>query len=204
MRKLSLSAFLLVLLLVSQAEAQTIINFDNLSADIAVTNQYPEATFSSSPGNTNWTSAQNLGSSLPNFICTGPISGGIDCAQPTYIDFTDPVDSLTFLGVGINDTGTVAQVRVFVNGNLASTVNVIGQGNGDVPVTVDLSFFQHVTRIEIVNITDGGGIGWDDFSFEIGARTSVPTMTEWGMIIFMLIAGLGAVYYIRKQRRAVK
>jgi hypothetical protein len=34
------------------------------------------------------------------------------------------------------------------------------------------------------------------------AVTSVPTMTEWGMIIFMVLAGLGSVYYLRRQRRA--
>lgn len=31
---------------------------------------------------------------------------------------------------------------------------------------------------------------------------SVPTMTEWGMIIFMLLAGLGSLYYLKRQRRA--
>ena len=31
---------------------------------------------------------------------------------------------------------------------------------------------------------------------------AVPSMTEWGMIIFMALAGLGAVYYLRRQRRA--
>jgi len=31
---------------------------------------------------------------------------------------------------------------------------------------------------------------------------AVPTMTQWGMIIFMVLAGLGAVYYLRRQRRA--
>jgi hypothetical protein len=30
---------------------------------------------------------------------------------------------------------------------------------------------------------------------------SVPTVNEWGMIIFMLLAGLGGVYYLRRQRR---
>ncbi|HXX80638.1 MAG TPA: DNRLRE domain-containing protein [Thermodesulfovibrionales bacterium] len=30
---------------------------------------------------------------------------------------------------------------------------------------------------------------------------SVPTMTEWGMIIFMILAGLGSVYYLRRRRR---
>lgn len=29
----------------------------------------------------------------------------------------------------------------------------------------------------------------------------VPTMTEWGMIIFLVLAGLGSVCYMRKQRR---
>jgi Prenyltransferase and squalene oxidase repeat len=31
---------------------------------------------------------------------------------------------------------------------------------------------------------------------------AVPTLTEWGMIIFMVFAGLGSVYYLRRQRRA--
>ena len=32
--------------------------------------------------------------------------------------------------------------------------------------------------------------------------TTVPTMTQWGMIIFVLLAGLGAVYHLRRQKRA--
>lgn len=31
--------------------------------------------------------------------------------------------------------------------------------------------------------------------------TSVPTLNEWGMMTFMLFAGLGSLYYIRKYRR---
>ena len=30
---------------------------------------------------------------------------------------------------------------------------------------------------------------------------SVPTLTEWGMIFFMALAGIGAVAYLRRQRR---
>ncbi len=29
---------------------------------------------------------------------------------------------------------------------------------------------------------------------------SVPTMNQWGMIIFMVLAGLGAVYFMRRKR----
>ncbi|HMK50397.1 MAG TPA: IPTL-CTERM sorting domain-containing protein [Thermodesulfovibrionales bacterium] len=33
--------------------------------------------------------------------------------------------------------------------------------------------------------------------------TTVPTMNEWGMIIFMALAGLGAGYCLRRQKRVV-
>jgi hypothetical protein len=35
----------------------------------------------------------------------------------------------------------------------------------------------------------------------VSAPISVPTMSEWGMIMFMVLSGLSAMYYIRKQRR---
>jgi hypothetical protein len=34
-----------------------------------------------------------------------------------------------------------------------------------------------------------------------GEITSVPSMTEWGMIFFMLFAGAGSVYYLKRQQR---
>lgn len=30
----------------------------------------------------------------------------------------------------------------------------------------------------------------------------IPTMTEWGIIIFMVFAGIGAIYYLRRQKTA--
>lgn len=52
--------------------------------------------------------------------------------------------------------------------------------------------------------------GIDD-RFQFGIRGSldytpgcIPTMTQWGMIVFVVLAGLGAVYYIRRQRRVEK
>jgi hypothetical protein len=47
---------------------------------------------------------------------------------------------------------------------------------------------------------DGGNFG-PNFQFTTSA-TTIPTLNEWGMIIFMVFAGLGAVYYLRRQRRA--
>jgi len=27
----------------------------------------------------------------------------------------------------------------------------------------------------------------------------IPTMSEWGMIIFMVVAGIGAIYYLKRR-----
>jgi hypothetical protein len=32
--------------------------------------------------------------------------------------------------------------------------------------------------------------------------STIPTLNEWGMIIFTMLAGLGAVYYLRRQKTA--
>jgi hypothetical protein len=41
----------------------------------------------------------------------------------------------------------------------------------------------------------------DDLLFTSQAAT-VPTLNQWGMIIFMMFAGLGAIYFLR--RKSVK
>jgi uncharacterized repeat protein (TIGR01451 family) len=37
----------------------------------------------------------------------------------------------------------------------------------------------------------------------VGGISSVPTMTDWGMIILMVLLGGGAVYYLRRRRLVV-
>jgi hypothetical protein len=44
------------------------------------------------------------------------------------------------------------------------------------------------------------GIGPDIGAYEFMSSVTVPTMTEWGMIIFMVFAGLVSIYYLRRQR----
>jgi len=41
----------------------------------------------------------------------------------------------------------------------------------------------------------------DPFGVTVYAQTLIiPTMTEWGMIIFMILAGIGSIYYLRIKR----
>ena len=70
-----------------------------------------------------------------------------------------------FFAVGDDDVGTVAMVDVFENDAFSATVKIIGDGNGFTPIEVDLSAFNDVTRIEIHDVTDTAGLGYDDFTF---------------------------------------
>ena len=107
---------LLILLVLSVAcyGASTTINFDNLADGTVVTNQYAGVVFSSVGGTVNVTLAENLGTSLPNFICTG--TPAINCTGETILTFSSAVANLIFKGVGINNVGTVASVDIFENG----------------------------------------------------------------------------------------
>jgi hypothetical protein len=35
---------------------------------------------------------------------------------------------------------------------------------------------------------------------DIAPAAAIPTMTEWGMIIFMVLVGLMSIYYLRRQK----
>jgi len=158
---------------VPDCSASVVIDFDELFDGDVLTNQFPEATFSSSAGNVNVITAQpDIAHTPPNFICTGPAGGSINCVEDTFVDFTNAVDSLTFWAIGVGDVGTVAEVNVFVGDVFDTTVDIVGLGDQFTPFMVDLSSFSNVTRIELVNITDGAGIGWDTFSFSVMTEPS--------------------------------
>ena len=145
----------------------TIIDFDSLAVGTVVTNQFAEATFSSIAGMVNVVRADfDFGPlSFPNYICTQ--DGGLNCVNPTFVDFTNPVNNLTFLAMGDDFAGVQATVDVFENGIFSATFDIVVDGIFDTVHTVDLTGFTNVTRIEIGNITDGGGLAWDRFEFRV-------------------------------------
>jgi hypothetical protein len=159
-----------------------IIDFDSLSAGDVVTNQFPQATFSSIAGQENRVdNTFDFGPlSAPNYICTADVGGGLNCVNPTIVDFTNPVNNLTFLALGDNSVGTQATVDVFENGTYSATVPVVVDGDFATIHTVDLSGFSNVTRIEIENITDGGGLAWDRFEFDVVAQEGLIYFEEDG------------------------
>jgi uncharacterized repeat protein (TIGR01451 family) len=162
----------------SSPDGQININFDNVPGQTVVTNQYPPAVFSTNAPW--WVETQDqryYGSSSPNYLDRGPYVYPHGYA-PLYVDFTSPVNNLRFFIVGADNATTIAQINIFQNRQITATRNLIGRGDPNLPTLIDIGAvgFNNVTRIEIVNINDPNGIGFDDFSFTLAASPS-PTPT---------------------------
>jgi hypothetical protein len=139
----------------------TVIDFDDLAGGTTVTNQYSAATFSCDTGFYN----QVVSDWGPKVLGTLPLdTDGRNYDRNLYVDFTSPVDSLMFDYGYINTAsgGTVGEVNVFEDGQLYATTSIPGGGSIQ---TMDLSSYRHVTRIEIVNVTDPAGLVYDNFRF---------------------------------------
>jgi len=180
----------------TQAGAATI-DFDDLGNGVEVNTQYAGVTFSSQAGSRILTTAQDYGTTLPNFICSG--RDFINCVDDVYVDFAVGVNGLSFLAVGDNNVGDVGDVRVFSGAVLLGIVDLIMDGDPfGAPHLIDLGAFADVTRIEIVDMTDAAGLGYDDFTFEVGDG-AVPEPTTWAMMIL----GFGLAGGAMRRRRAI-
>jgi hypothetical protein len=169
----------------------------------AVTNQFAGVVFSSNSIFVNAVSSQpGIGAGL-NFICTA--FGSINCTQETILTFAGPVNGLSFLQVGDNQSVAntkVAEVDVFQNGVFSTTVDILGDTNFLNPNLVDLTAFNSITSIRIHAITDGGGLGWDNFNFTPSddvVPSPVPEPTTL-LLLASNLAGAGAVAWKRYRR----
>ena len=121
---------------------------------------------------------------------SGNLSSDLSCSLPgSDLSNVDPL-----LG-GLAGNGGPTLTHALLPGSPA-----IDAGNGGVLPTTDQRGY--------VRVWDGNGDGTaivDIGAYEYGAPpyttpSSIPTMNEWGMIIFMVLAGIGSFYYLRRQK----
>ncbi len=104
-----------------------------------------------------------------------------------------------------------ATINVYdASNNLIGTFNFNGNSNGNADNSAiflgaaDTS--PTIKRIEYSVVSSATPN--DDFAVNqldiIDPPTTVPTMTEWGMIIFMALAAAGSIYLLRKKKHAAE
>ena len=147
------------------------VNFDDLPGGTVVTNQYAsqDITFSSTNGEVIYVTTQpQYQSTPPNFICTGPAGGSIDCAGTVVFNFATPVDGLQFDAVGNqNEIGTpFAQADIYENGVLTvQGLNLLVSQGNFLPDHQNFSAYSDITEVVIFDNTDPAGTGYDTFSY---------------------------------------
>lgn len=131
---------------------------------------------------------------------TGPVFGTY---SGTTVTMTLPPNSGAFYFYAEPNIYNVFNIVVVTNS---------GTTSGNVPVQGDSGangFGFYTTAGEtILTVTltiDPAASGFAIGEFGVGnpiAPISIPTMTEWGMIIFIVLAGIGSIYYLRRMKRA--
>jgi hypothetical protein len=115
----------------------------------------------------------------------------------------------TGASIGISTDGTVRTVNIyaysFYNKTGTSTLfsNISGVGN---------AYFVHsndqntpLTSLTVDGPLPGMTTTYNPFAIASGSVTAavaIPTLNEWGMIVFTLLIGLSSIYYLRRQKKA--
>lgn len=126
---------------------------------------------------------------------------------PVFLNMTDSSsDSLVMSVQGAGTVFTLAENHSAMYGpntyGIAPNSYSVPLGT---PITISITTYNGPNQTggisyisTIVFACDTGNI----ISLQSGTPTSVPTMTEWGIITFVLLAGLGAIYYLKRQTAA--
>lgn len=107
------------------------------------------------------------------------------------MDFTESVTGLSFTINVDNYLGVIGVAEWFSGATSLGTRDIIVDGDALTPINVDLSAFSNVTRVQITNVTDDGGFGYNNFQF-----SAVPEPSTFALL------GLGAVGLAARRRRA--
>ena len=121
-------------------------------------------------------------------LATYNSSGTLNGSQDLYMDFTESVSGLSFSINIDNDVGVIGVAEAFSGAISLGTQNIIGDGIISTVENVDLSAFSNVTRVQVTNITDNGGFGYNNIQFTTGAVPEPSALALLGLSAFGIAA----------------
>lgn len=109
----------------------------------------------------------------------------------------DSSNSCSLNGIGdiINTDPLLSPLQINYPGSTATHALLAGSPAIDAadPTTFPSTDQRGITRPQ--------GVAPDIGAYELASAVSVPALTEWGMIFFMVIAAIGSVHFLRRYKR---
>jgi hypothetical protein len=196
--------FVISLPIISYAVA---VNFDDVPSDTVVNNTYSSqgVTFTSSIGGNVYAWGSILAHSTPNVVTINNSSIG---------DFSESVGVITAtfscsptqvtLWALPDDDDDPAFLRAYDSSDNEIDSYTKSASNFEPELmTVTAPAGQSIAYVRFAGL-NGETVAFDDLTFTGGicdSHMSVPTMSEWGMIIFMILSGIGALYFMKRQKK---
>ncbi len=140
-----------------------------------------------------WNGNNYFGLNTKTILC-GP-------SQILEIDYTSPVIAMGIDLEAFSGFPDSVTAKVYGPGGLIFTSSPISV-NGPSPVFFGYQDPGGIVKVIFTGSAYSFSVIIDNHTYGGSPPASVPTMTEWGMIMFMVLAGLGAIYYLRRERRA--
>jgi hypothetical protein len=190
------------------------INFDNVDDETVINSTYASqgVTFTSSCTGCHLPSEvfalnSNIARSSPNVVSVFPNlyytstgsfsenSGGIITAT-----FVCPPTQVSIWAIP-DGPNKIAFLRAY-NSSDVMIDQYLSSGTSPELMTVNAPPGQAISYVTFAGSGDNN-VAFDDLTFTGGHCVAVPTMSEWGTIVFITLGGFGAVYFLRRQRRAL-
>ena len=222
MKKSNVSALLLVIVCTLFAPtycvAQTIINFDTdpyynpIPSTTVIDNTYSllgvtfscVGSFCDSNNEVYAVSAPTYATSDPNVVSTHDytpvIYSNVGLVRATF-NCPGEVNSVSIQAIAFRDN-SAATLRAFNSGGtmITGSTDYMPIAGNTTELTVNASDIAYVEFAGLSGPPDNYmGSVFDDLQFI--CQGSVPSMTQWGLMAFMVFAGIGAVYYIYHRKR---
>ena len=147
-------------------------------------------------------SNNNPGIATLNADFTDNLPSGMVIANPTNASTTCSGGTATVTAIAGGTAVTLlsgATIPGGTPGTCTVTVNVVATGVGSLINTLDAGDLSVDITGGDEDVTNTAPVS---VPLKANANTAIPTLNEWGVIIFMVLAGLGSVYYLRKYKRA--
>lgn len=115
------------------------------------------------------------------------IAAGFDCTNQLEVDFGQAVSNLSFDFLADESTILSGTVSAFLNNVLLSTINLVGDGDGNTHEFLSLAALGAIDMLVLDAGDDPSGIGYDNFTYDVSAIPLPATIWLFGTALIGVV-----------------